>query len=116
MTDETTLKMRQTVPPSLSRHQYGSLRFIAKNNVTMEYLRNAHANTLGSLAYRGYLKLSGVGIGDKAVVILTQSGAEALLYYERATMNERTHEGELTDRCLRLLKHSRRVAILTKTA
>lgn len=94
----------------LSRHQYGTLLFIFSNKVTMEYLRHAHANTLGSLAYRGYLKL--VGTGDHQEVELTKAGDEALRTYREATLNERIHEGELTDRCLRLLRHGRRQALV----
>jgi len=112
--------MQQTdeneVPKNLSRHQYGTMRFLAHNKVTMSYLRVAHANTLGSLAYRGYLVR--LGPGDDAEVALTKSGEEALRYYEQASLNERGHEGELTDRCQRLLKYSarRNVQVMGKSA
>lgn len=89
----------------LSRHQYGTLKFIHDNKVTMAYLRHAHANTLGSIAQRGYLQKSGQG--DDAEIFLTKAGVEALRLYMTASLNERTHEGELTERCLRLLKHTR---------
>jgi hypothetical protein len=90
---------------NLSRHQYGTLRFIAQNHVTIEYLRNAHANTLGSIAYNGWIVKKGTG--EKAEVVLTKSGEEELRTYNEASLNERQHEGELTDRCMRLLAHSR---------
>ncbi len=87
---------------NLSRHQYGSLKFIHDNHVSLDYLRNAHANTLGSLAERGYLQRDGEN------VVLSQAGIDALHVYTHASLNERAHEGELTDRCMRLLKHVRR--------
>lgn len=90
---------------NLSRHQYGTLRFIAQNHVTIEYLRHAHANTLGSIAYNGWIMKKGTG--EKAEVVLTKSGEEELRMYNEASLNERQKEGELTERCLRLLAHSR---------
>lgn len=94
-------------PPlrNLSRHQYGTLKFISQNHVTIEYLRNAHANTLGSLAYNNWIAKKGTG--EKAEVVLTKSGEDELRMYNEASLNERLHEGELTDRCMRLLQHSR---------
>jgi len=107
LTDERrhmTKPVTPETPRNLSRHQYGSLKFIAHNNVTLEYLRHAHANTLGSLAERGYLERSG------ELIVLSQSGKLALDTYSQASLNERGHEGELTERCLRLLKHTRRIS------
>ena len=98
--------MQQEPPKNLSRHQYGSLRFIHTNKVTFSYLRNAHANTLGSLAQRGYLQR--LGAGDDALITLSPSGEAALRSYSQGSLNERAHEGELTERCQRLLKHVRR--------
>jgi len=97
-------------PLNLSRHQYGTLKFIYDHGPTLAYLRRAHATTLGSLAYRGYLRR--VGMGEAAQVFLTEEGAEALKSYDLAQLNQRSHEGELTARCLRLLQHSRRMAIV----
>ena len=107
---------KQEAPKGLSRHQYGTLKFLAHNKVTMSYLRVAHANTLGSLAYRGYLMR--LGPDDTDIVALTKSGQEALRYYEEASLNERGHEGELTSRCERLLKYStrRNVTQMAKSA
>ena len=92
-------------PRNLSRHQYGTLKFIHSNHVTLEYLRHAHANTLGSLAYNGWIMKR--GSGEKAEVVLTGAGEEQLRIYSHASINERQHERELTDRCLRLLAHAR---------
>lgn len=97
---ETATKFR-----TLSRHQYGTLRFINDNHVTLGYLRHAHANTLGSIAYNGWITKR--GSGEDAEVVLTKSGDEQLRTYSHATMNERSHEAELTDRCRRLLMHTR---------
>ena len=98
MTNELPLK-------PLSRHQYGTLKFINESNVTLAYLRHAHANTLGSLAQRGYLQKE--GSHDNSRVVLTKSGLNALGSYMTASMNERSHEGDLTERCMRLLRVSR---------
>ncbi len=105
-----------TIPRTLSRHQYGTLKFLHENKVTMGYLRMAHANTLGSLAYRGYLYTTHDGTGDKAVVALTKSGEAALRVYQEASLNERSHEAELSARCARLLKHNRNVVRMARTA
>jgi hypothetical protein len=114
--EEHDQQLKEELPKNLSRHQYGTLRFLAHNKVTMSYLRVAHANTLGSLAYRGYLIKTGPQ--DNATVILTKSGEAALRHYEQASLNERSHEGELTDRCERLLKYSARRSVqpIAKTA
>ncbi len=95
---------------NLSRHQYGDLKFIHHNAPSLSYLRKAHASTLSSLAYRGYLRRHGTG--DSAVILLTPAGQEALAAYEKATLNERVREGELTERCMRLLQYSRRKQVL----
>lgn len=94
------------LPKNLSRHQYGDLKFIHSHTPTLGYLRKAQANTLSSLAYRGYLRRH--GSGDEALVFLTALGEEALASYEKASLNERKIEKELTERCMRLLQHSRR--------
>lgn len=99
---QTTLSTR-----NLSRFQYGTLRFIYDHNPTLAYLRKAHQTTLGSLAYRGYLRR--LGSGETASIMLTDDGYAALVEYNDAKLNERQHEFELTERCLNLLKHSRRV-------
>jgi hypothetical protein len=102
--------MSETTTPTnlnLSRFQYGDLKYIFHNRVTMASLRKANMTTLSSLAYRGYLRR--VGMTDDSEVFLTPAGEAALKRYGEATMNTRQHERELTDRCLRLLKHSRRI-------
>ena len=98
----------------LSRHQYGTLRFIAQNKVTLAYLRHAHATTLGSLAYRGYLVR--LGPAETDLIILSKKGEAMLSNYNAASLNERSHEGELTERCQRLLKYSARALQLVKSA
>lgn len=97
---ETETKFR-----TLSRHQYGTLKFINDNHVTLEYLRHAHANTLGSIAYNGWIVKRGAG--ESAEVVLTKAGEEQLKIYTHASLNERSHEAELTERCRRLIMHSR---------
>ena len=98
----------------LSRHQYGTLRFIFNNRVSLEYLKHAHATTLGSLAYRGYLMR--VGPKETDQVMLTPKGEAMMRHYDSASLNERSHEGELTERCQRLLKYSARHVQLVRTA
>lgn len=98
----------------LSMHQYGTLKYIRNHRVTLGYLRKAHATTLGSLAQRELIcKTSS---GDEAEVILTPAGEEAFKCYHNASLNERSHEGNLTDRCMRLLQHARRIAVIGKSA
>lgn len=99
---------------NLSRLQYGDLRFIHRNRVTMGRLRSANLTTLTSLAYRGYLRRTGAG--EDADVFLTPEGEMALDAYESATLNTKARESDLTERCLRLLRHSRRVVTMRKSA
>lgn len=107
-----------SIPRTLSRHQYGTLKFLADNKVTLADLKQANGTTLGSLAYRQYVYIASNGVGDKATVGLTHAGEEALKVYMDATLNVRSHEAEVTERCMRLLKHVRRsnVTPLRKTA
>lgn len=100
--------------PNLSRHQYGDLLYISRNRPTMHQLRLANMNTLTSLAQRGYLFK--VGPTDDSEVMLTKAGEEALRLYQQAGMNERMHEADITERCLRLLRYSRRLVMMSKGA
>ena len=100
---------------TLSWHQYGTLKFIAENTPTLAYLRIAHAATLTSLLHPGRNYLYVTGRGDEAVVVLTKTGDDALRTYTNATLNERHQERELTERCLRLLKHARRLSAFSKS-
>jgi len=100
--------MDDNAPRNLSRHQYRTLRYIRDHRIGMASLRHAQGNTIGSLAYNDYIRR--LGSGEAADVIITQRGADALAAYEQGGMNERLHEGEVTQRCLRLLKHVRRIA------
>ena len=90
---------------NLSRHQYGTLKFINDNHVPLSYLRHAHGNTLGSVAYNGWIAKR--GSGENAEVVLTKAGEEQLRIYMQASLNERSHEADLTERCQRLLMHTR---------
>ncbi len=107
------------LPKSLSRHQYGTLKYIDQENPTLSTLRIAHAGTLSSLlhASRGYLIMVPHGTNkDDAIVTLSKAGTQALRSYEQATLNQRSHEMELTERCLRLLQLSRRRSQIGKSA
>jgi hypothetical protein len=109
------MKQTDNKPRDLSRHQYGTLKFIADNKVTLAYLRHAHGTTLGSLAYQRWIEVRGTD--DDAPVYLTKAGEEELKSYNHATLNERSHEADITERCMRLLKHARsRVVPIQKTA
>jgi hypothetical protein len=109
------MKQTDNKPRNLSRHQYGTLKFIADNKVTLGYLRHAHGTTLGSIAYHRWIEVRGTG--DDALVYLTKAGEEELKSYNHATLNERSHEADITERCMRLLKHARsRVVPIQKTA
>ena len=94
-------------PKNLSRHQYGDLLFIHRNRVTMATLRKANMITMTSLAARGYLRR--VGTGEDTEIMLTPAGEMALKTYTDATMYERKAESDITERCARLLRHSRRI-------
>lgn len=104
------------LPKNLSRLQYGDMKYIHQNAPTMQHLRKANMTTLTSLAYRGYLRKT--GMGELARVVLTHDGEQALEAYDAATLNQRAREYELTERCLRLLQYSRRrnITELPKTA
>jgi len=97
-------------PRNLSRHQYGTLKFISQNKVTLAYLRHFHANTLGSIAHWNWIAIK--GNSDDSPVELTPAGEAELKSYVEASFNERSHEGDLTERCLRLLRHVRRGRLL----
>jgi hypothetical protein len=92
-------------PRNLSRHQYGTLKFIKQNRVTLAYLGHAHGNTLGSVIANRWIVVA--GRSEDSPVILTPDGENALRTYTHATLNERAHEGDLTERCARLLRYSR---------
>src|SRR5262245_15226482 len=98
----------------LSHHQFCTLRYINDHVLTMHHLRLAHATTLGSLAYRGYLRK--VGSGEGAQIMLTDAGLQALHGYSEDRFNARSREGDLTERCQRLILHSRRMGIVAKGA
>lgn len=100
--------MDDNTPRNLSRHQYRTLRYIKNHQVTMAALRRAHGNTLGSLAQNDYIRR--IGAGDGAEVVLTQRGLTALDSYNESGMNERKHAADVTERCLRLLRHVRNIA------
>ena len=99
----------QTPYRNLSRHQYGTLKFIKENHVTLTYLRHAHAGTLYSVISNGWVARHGTG--DKAEITLTKAGEDTLRIYTEASINERKSEADLTDRCQRLLAHSRRLSV-----
>lgn len=108
-------KLPQFKPRNLSRHQYGMLKFISENHVTRAYLRHAHGGTLWSVLYQRWAIATGPGKDDDPIV-LTKDGQAELDAYQRASMPERSHEAELTERCQRLLKHSKRIVAMQKTA
>ena len=101
------------LPRNLSRLQYGDLRYIHRNKMTMAHLRSANLTTMTSLAYRGYLRR--VGTLENGEIFLTPEGEEALKSYETATLYTKERESDPTERCLRLLRHSRR-NVLTMSA
>ncbi len=100
--------------PGLSRHQYGTLKFIHNNRPTLQYLRVAHAGTLSSLGLREFIECIGSADDEKATVVLTRTGQAALQIYNDSSLNERSHEMELTPRTLQLLRHVRRVTQMRK--
>ena len=99
---------------NLSRSQYGALRFISDNKVTLTSLRLAHAGTISSLAYHDWIRK--LGTGDDAAIVLTAKGEDELQSYEHAIVPERKHEYDLTDRTMRLLKMTRNVVAMRSVA
>ena len=89
----------------MSHHQYGTLKWVADYIVTLDHLRSAKATTLWSLLHRGYITQHG------DTILLTQLGEEALTQYKHPHFAERRAEADLTERCLRLLKVSRVIAM-----
>ena len=104
---ETSVKSYQL---NLSRHMYNDLRFIHEHHMTVAHLRMANMTTMTAIAARGYLRK--IGQGEEAEILLTQAGEDALGRYSGTEMNLRKHEAEITERCLQLLKHTRRVVAM----
>lgn len=99
-------KLHDLKPRNMSRYQYGLLKYVRNNHVTLEQLRVAHGTTLGSVAYWGWIART--SSNDDSPIVLTKTGRAELEAYEAADLPIRSTEGELTERCLRLLMHSRR--------
>lgn len=95
---------------NLSRHQFPTLMWIRNHRVTVRDLRGFHGATLGSLGYNGYI--AKIGGGEDAEVQVTQAGEEALRQYTEQRYNQRQHAGDITERCMTLLRHVRRVRVL----
>jgi hypothetical protein len=110
MKRKLTLMTHQEPLRNLSRNQYGALRFIGDNNVTLRSLRMAHAGTISSLAYHDWIRK--LGAGEDAAIILTAKGEEELRSYEHAILPERKVEHDLTDRTMRLLKMTRNIVAM----
>lgn len=101
--------------PTMSRHLYGTLKYIHNKHPSLEHLRHAHAGTLSALGFREFVEA--VGPGEKAIVVPTRAGEAALKLFQDSSLRERAHEMELTERTMRLLRHAKTVReIRTKSA
>lgn len=76
----------------MSYRQFGTLKYIRSYDVHAEHIRTFNLTTLGSLLQRGWIHRNGTRI------LLTGAGEKAFDEYNRATVNLRKHEGELSER------------------
>lgn len=107
MAQDYTIRDNDKIPTMISRHQYGTLRYVRDHQPTVAELRDINNLTLGSLGHWHWTRLN--GSGEHATLTITPLGIEVLRAYEGADVNRRLHEAEMTERCLRLLRYSRRL-------
>ncbi len=91
---------------NLSVHQFGTLRYVKEQPVTVETLEGVHGGTLWSLLHRKYLT-KGEDHGRQTRIVLTRAGEEELHSYTHAEARQRAHVGDLTERCARMLRVAR---------
>jgi hypothetical protein len=107
------LKLTKRSPFRISAACNTAICGLSITTVSPGHLHLANLTTLTSLAYRGYLRAC---YGRGPDVLLTQEGEAALDAYESASLNTKARESDLTERCQRLLRHSRRVVAMRKSA
>jgi hypothetical protein len=95
---------------SLSKWQYGMLKYIDTHDVVLEDLQTVNGGTLGSLlasqTHPDYIHRT-QGSGIRIRIELTNAGREAIAAYDTAGPRKRLHSGPITDRCARALRVTR---------
>lgn len=85
----------------MTQHQYGTLKFIINNDITIDNLGHYSMATVGSMIIRKWVKRDGNR------VIPTQEGIEAFNSFFKAQPNYRKNEADITERVRTLLHISR---------
>ena len=94
----------------MTAHQYGTLKYVVNNVVTVSELGHYSMSTLGSLVQRGWVKRDGNKIEP------TQDGMDAYYNYFKATSNYRKVDKEISERVRLMLHINKLVAIKTKAS
>lgn len=93
----------------MTAHQYGTLKYIINNDVTLTELGHYSMTTLGSMVIRRWV------IRDGNKVIPTQEGIEAFNNYFRAAPNYRKVDKDISER-VRSLLHISKLLKITKAS
>lgn len=81
----------------MTYRQFGTLRYIDKHDINLDYVRMFNLTTFGSLLHKGWAQKSGTKI------TLTKSGLAALEQYNKATVVTRKHAGDVSARVALML-------------
>lgn len=76
----------------MSYRQFGTLKYIRSYDVHTEHIRMFNMSTLGSLLVRGWIVRNGTRL------TLTKEGEDAFDSYNRATVNLRKNENDVSER------------------
>ena len=94
----------------MTAHQYGTLKYIINNTVTISDLGLYSMNTLGSLIQRGWVKRDGNSITP------TQDGINAYYDYYKAPPNYRKVEKDISERVRLMLHINKLVTVKSKAS
>ena len=81
----------------MTHHQLVTLKLIHDHQTSLVKAKKLNMDTLGSLVRRGWIE------NTKGILLITQSGFDAMQCYTRPRANYRQHPGELTERVAGLL-------------
>ena len=93
----------------MSNLQFGTLKFIATHDVTVDDIPQFNLTTLGSILVHGWVNR----IGKK--LDLTKAGSLALELYTHAGPNYRQHPTDISDR-VRFLLHMRSLQMAARAS
>lgn len=91
----------------MTHHQFGTLKYVRHNDITLKTASELSMNTFGSLIKRGWIARNG------SYLRLTDAGEEAYESYSKAVANFRKYDTGLTDHVKHLL-HLDRVLTIGK--